>query len=562
MTDPLISQFRSIVGRRHVLTGARRTRQFRRGYRFGEGQVRAVVRPGSLLEQWRVLKACIAADVIVIMQAANTGLTGGSTPFGEGYDRDIVIVNAMRIDRLDLLHNGEQVLSLPGVTLNQMEQSLAEIGREPHSVIGSSCIGASVTGGVCNNSGGSLIQRGPAFTQYALYAQVDQSGSLRLVNHLGISLGETPEEILGSLDRGEYDASTRLTDDNRWASDRDYCNHVRDVGADTPARFNADPRRLFEASGSAGKLAVFALRLDTFPKDEGVRVFYVGTNNPDDLTTLRRDVLGSFETLPIAAEYIHRDGFDFTRKYAKDLFLFLKRFGTSRLTSMMHAKNWVDGLTEKLGLGPAISDHVLQFMSRLSGDHLPRRMGEYRDRYEHHLLLKMGGAGVDEARAYLTEYFREKDGDFFECSVQEGEDAFLHRFAFGNATPRYLATHRDRVEGILALDVALPRNDLDWQINLPEEIDRQILHKCICAHFFCHVFHLDFLVRKGSDPAALKEQLLAHMAERGIEYPAEHNVGHMYAAKPALVAFYRELDPTNSFNSGIGRTSKKKNWAA
>jgi len=69
-------------------------------------------------------------------------------------------------------------------------------------------------------------------------------------------------------------------------------------------------------------------------------------------------------------------------------------------------------------------------------------------------------------------------------------------------------------------------------------------------------------VRKGSDPAALKEQLLAHMAERGIEYPAEHNVGHMYAAKPALVAFYRELDPTNSFNSGIGRTSKKKNWAA
>ncbi|MGN6976114.1 hypothetical protein ACTHSZ_17830, partial [Neisseria sp. P0006.S006] len=25
--------------------------------------------------------------------------------------------------------------------------------------------------------------------------------------------------------------------------------------------------------------------------------------------------------------------------------------------------------------------------------------------------------------------------------------------------------------------------------------------------------------------------------------------------------FYKKLDPTNSFNPGIGKTSKKKNWA-
>ncbi|KGJ01580.1 hypothetical protein IC63_16725 [Paracoccus sphaerophysae] len=33
----------------------------------------------SLFEQWRVLQACVVADVAIIMQAANTGLTGGST---------------------------------------------------------------------------------------------------------------------------------------------------------------------------------------------------------------------------------------------------------------------------------------------------------------------------------------------------------------------------------------------------------------------------------------------------------------------------------------------------
>ena len=31
---------------------------------------------------------------------------------------------------------------------------------------------------------------------------------------------------------------------------------VAQVDADTPARFNADPSRLFEASGSAGKVCV------------------------------------------------------------------------------------------------------------------------------------------------------------------------------------------------------------------------------------------------------------------------------------------------------------------
>ena len=36
-----------------------------------------------------------------------------------------------------------------------------------------------------------------------------------------------------------------------------------------------------------------------------------------------------------------------------------------------------------------------------------------------------------------------------------------------------------------------------------------------------------------------------------------YNVGHLYEAKPALKQFYRKLDPTNSFNPGIGKTSKK-----
>ena len=43
------------------------------------------------------------SDLIVIMQAANTGLTGGSTPFGSDYDRPIVIINTMRIKDIHII---------------------------------------------------------------------------------------------------------------------------------------------------------------------------------------------------------------------------------------------------------------------------------------------------------------------------------------------------------------------------------------------------------------------------------------------------------------------------
>ena len=70
----------------------------------------------------------------------------------------------------------------------ELEDKLEEFGREPHSVIGSSCIGASIIGGICNNSGGALVQRGPAYTELALFARIGSDGLLSLVNNLDIYL--------------------------------------------------------------------------------------------------------------------------------------------------------------------------------------------------------------------------------------------------------------------------------------------------------------------------------------------------------------------------------------
>jgi D-lactate dehydrogenase len=107
---PLLASLADIVNARNLLTGDAETRRYRTGYRFGTGRVLAVVRPGTLVEQWRVLVACAASRAIVITQASNTGLTGGSTPDGDDYDRDVVIVSTTRIKRVHLLKDGKQVV--------------------------------------------------------------------------------------------------------------------------------------------------------------------------------------------------------------------------------------------------------------------------------------------------------------------------------------------------------------------------------------------------------------------------------------------------------------------
>ncbi|XXF08003.1 D-lactate dehydrogenase [Pseudomonas sp. D2-3] len=557
--ETLLKQLRDAVGHDHVLTDGQRTRRFRKGHRTGEGEVLAVVRPGTLLEQWRVLEAAVAADRIVIMQAANTGLTGGSTPDGNGYDREIVLINTLRITDVQLINEGEQVVCLPGATLDRLEQALAPLGREPHSVIGSSCIGASVLGGVCNNSGGSLVRRGPAYTELALYAQVREDGSLELVNHLGIDLGNSPEEILTRLQRGDYSPHQVSNEAAGRASDQRYGEHVRDVDADTPARFNADPSRLFEASGSAGKLCLFAVRLDTFPKEPST-VFYIGTNAADDLTEVRRHLLNRLPSLPIAGEYIHRTAFDIGEKYGKDTFLLIDRFGTARVPAAFALKSRVDGFFERFGLR-GVSDRLIQLAMNLLPSHLPPRMRDYRERFEHHLMIRVANDSLEETRRFLTDYFAaDSTGAFFECDAEEGRKAFLHRFAIAGAAIRYREAHPGSVEDILALDIALRRNDRDWVESLPAEMEEQIIHKLYYGHFFCHVFHQDYIIKKGVDPIAMEHAMWRLLDKRRAEYPAEHNVGHLYVAKPALAGFYRKLDPTNSFNPGIGQTSKNKHW--
>ena len=450
----------SITGNKYILSGKWDKQPYINGWRYGNGDALAIVKPGCLLEMWKVLEICVNADVIVIMQAANTGLTGGSTPYGNDYERPVVIINTLRINDIHLINSAKQIISLSGGTLYDLENKLKPFNRDPHSVIGSTSIGASIVGGVCNNSGGSLVKRGPAYTELALYAKINKDGKLELINELGINLGDDPETILNNLQNKNY-KDRDIIYNEKLASDDKYSKIVRGIDEDTPARYNSDKRLLYGASGSSGKLVVFALRLDTYPKPKTNKVFYLGTNNPDVFWKLRRDILSKFKNLPTLGDYLHKDCYDAAKKYSKDNFIVIEKLGTKFLPILFELKRNVDIIANKLKFLPEkFSDRLMQFLSLIFPNHLPKRMEQFRERFEHHWIVEMSDNGIDEAREYFDQFFRINEGDFFECNKKEGKKASLHRFVSASAIGRYHALKNKEVGGMMSLDVAFPRNDI------------------------------------------------------------------------------------------------------
>ncbi len=563
MSDQLFLEYlRKKLRLKYVYTKKNKMEYYCRGWRSGTGDALAVVIPTTLVEFWDLLEACVKFDKVIIVQAANTGLTEGSSPHKKGYDRNVVVINTLKLNKIIFLYKHDQALAFAGSTLHSLESRLKPINRAPHSVIGSSCLGASITGGIANNSGGALVKRGPAYTEYSLYAKINGDGQLELVNEIGINnLGSTPREILTNLENENFTFSDLITDE-RAASDKEYIKRVRDTESPEPARYNSDPRRLNGASGCAGKIAVFAVRVDTFLEIEDSDVFYLGTNDPSEFSNLRREILSNFYELPDLAEYIHRDCFEIAEEYGKDTLLLLRMLGTKHMPTIFSLKRRIEHSVSKLKIFPSFFlDKSLQAISYLFPNILPKRLLDYRDKFEHHLIIKASGKALEELHEYLKKNSGKTRINYFKCTDKEASLALLHRFSAAGAALRYSLINSHEVEDVLPIDIALPRNEENWEDQLTDEIKAGLFGALYYGHFLCHVFHRDYLVRKGVDCQKLKKSILEIAERQGAKYPAEHNVGHLYSAEQHLVDFYKKLDPTNTFNPGIGKTSRYKNYS-
>ena len=199
--------------------------------------------------------SCVAADTIVIMQAANTGLTGGSTPDGNDYDREIVIISTLRMKTIHLIGEGRQVVCLPGATLNQLEQILHAMERQPAP--GDRIV---VPRRFSLRRHKQQLRRRAHSTRPGLHRNDPlRAGGCARQPELGQSSrdqpGQRPEAILSKLEQGKF-SDFDINWDAGDGHDRDYARHVREIDADTPSRFNADPRRWRDgrARGKAGAL--------------------------------------------------------------------------------------------------------------------------------------------------------------------------------------------------------------------------------------------------------------------------------------------------------------------
>ncbi|MCK7498020.1 MAG: hypothetical protein MZW92_50335 [Comamonadaceae bacterium] len=158
-----------------------------------------------------MLQAAVAADRIVIMQAANTGLTGGSTPDGAGYDREIVLVNTLRIDRR-AAHRRRRSRSsaCPARRWTSSSASSAPLG--PRAALGDRLV---VHRRVGARRHLQQLRRRAGAPRPGLH----RAGAVRAVSPTTAAssssttsasrLGDTPEEILTRLERGDYRRSRR-----------------------------------------------------------------------------------------------------------------------------------------------------------------------------------------------------------------------------------------------------------------------------------------------------------------------------------------------------------------
>jgi FAD/FMN-containing dehydrogenase len=152
--DPLVDAFARLLGPGGVLTSPEDRARFEKGWRYGAGTARCIVRPSSTAEVAAVLRLCGEQRVRVVPQGANTGLVAASTPDDSGA---MVVLSLERLNRrIEVDVHGRTVVVDGGVLLSQLNEALAkdgfwfpvDLGADPQ-----------IGGMVATNTGGTRLLR-------------------------------------------------------------------------------------------------------------------------------------------------------------------------------------------------------------------------------------------------------------------------------------------------------------------------------------------------------------------------------------------------------------------
>lgn len=150
--DALLSILREGLGARHVLTEPdRMAPHLAESRRLYTGTARAVLRPGTTGEVSLAVAACAEANVPIVAQGGNTGLTGGGVPQGG------IVLSLERMARVREVDPVNASITVEaGMTLSEV-QAAAEAAGMLFPLSYASRGSARIGGGVSTNAGGIAV---------------------------------------------------------------------------------------------------------------------------------------------------------------------------------------------------------------------------------------------------------------------------------------------------------------------------------------------------------------------------------------------------------------------
>jgi D-lactate dehydrogenase len=552
---------RRIVGQKYVISDNNASAAYTTGARIGKGEALAVCMPGTLNEAVSALRACVEADVAIIPQGRNTGLTGGSVPRSELCDRPTVVLNLTRLNKIHPV--GDKMLCLAGAGIYDLSKYTASLNppRESHSILGSVFLNPSVAAGVAFGSGGTQLRKGPAYTERAVWCKINDMGEVELVNTLGV-VAHSEEELLGRLESGTI--TPKELDDTedamRPASDAHrYCKHVCKFD-DEVSRFNADTSGI-EPCRSEGKVLILATLHDTFPVPLKKKTYWIACSSLSEAQQLKRDVfMKTPEDLPVSCEYMDRDSVDVVDRAGRILCFAINVFGIGeKLSKMWGLKLWVESLP--LPYFDTVVDKLLYLTNNLLLPSLPTPLHKLSKKYDHHLLVTLGeyGSGnLKRTEDLLSEYSAKNPDVVIQlCSDEDVPKITYFRFA---AAPAFRTWCVGKNAQGLSIDYAQSKRDTrapDFPFLNDES---KPLVRMRYAHLGCNVVHEDIAFHRGVDLEQCKSSMKHVVEAEGGKLPAEHGHGTEYTAPPEVQKRWREMDPRNVLNPGVGGLEYGKDY--
>ena len=555
----LPAKLKSIVGDEHVmLSGDSKMAAFTVGARIGKGEALAVCQPGSLKEAVELLRACVAANVAVIPQGRNTGLTGGSVPRSDVCDRPTVVVSMTRLKQIHAV--GDQYLCLAGAGIYDLSRVAAAANRESHSILGSLFLNPSVAAGVAFGSGGTQVRKGPAYTERALWCRVTAAGEVELVNTLGLDIKDE-DELLRRAEFGEMTAADFAAGGGQRAlapasAAEQYSAHVCRLDGEV-ARHCADTSGI-EPCRSEGKVMILASIHDSFPVPTSKRTLWLSCRSLEQAQALKREVLLCTPTdLPISCEYMDRDCFDVVDSAGRVLCHAIERLGIGeRLSRAWGLKLLVESLP--LPLCQTLPDKLLYWVNGVLPASLPPAIHAMGKDEDHHLLVSLGefGSGnLDRTLARLEKFCAGEAGAGVRvhvCSDADTPKVNYFRFAAAPAFRTWCIGHG--AQG-LSVDYAQAKQDCsapDLGRALDAAAGEMPLVRMRYAHLGCNVVHEDIAFAEGVDVMACKGKIKRAVEGKGGKLPAEHGHGTEYCAPLLTQERWKHIDPTNTMNPGVG----------